>query len=126
MKRLTDLYTYRNQDDYICSEYFCVEELNRPEHECYFECLQKLGPIEDIEEGLGISVWVFFTALGNGIYILNNGSPYSESSVDLVFECRNNYKSPVGFKGGVSDHTVYFRDYGQTWTLRPELMEDYL
>ena len=115
MERLTELYTYRNADDFICSEYTLNGEVYVTEN----MAINKLGCIEDIEESLNISTCVFFNALCHGIRILDDGYPYEESFVDLVYDYRiHDYKYPSGFKGTVSDHTVYFKDYGKTWTLR--------
>jgi len=49
MKRLTELYTYRNGEDYICSEAIAINDDIR-------SCLEKLYELENIEEELDISL----------------------------------------------------------------------
>ena len=76
----------------------------------------KLKLVEDTEEKLGIDFITLYEALTNGIRIYDDGSPYVDW-VDLIYSSG----IPYGFKGRVSDHCVYFKDFGTTWTLAKEV-----
>lgn len=80
--------------------------------------LNKLGRLEDIEEELGIDLLTFFKALRSGIHVIDDGYPYDDR-VDLIYSS----SIPCGFKGKVSDHCVFFKDYGKTWALTKEELE---
>ena len=75
----------------------------------------KLGQLEDIEDKLGIELAILFKALRSGIHIIDDGYPYNDR-VDLIYSS----SIPCGFKCKVSDHCVFFKDYGKTWCLTKE------
>ena len=76
---------------------------------------EKFAKLEDIEEELGIDLVTLFKALRSGIHIIDDGYPYNDR-VDLIYSS----DTPCGFKGKVSDHCAFFKDYGKTWALTKE------
>ena len=112
----------------------------RNPNESFDDCLEKLGQLEDVLEKydmdnikklsvhlellreftnikneLGIDLLILFKVLRSGIHIIDDGYPYNDR-VDLIYSSGN----PCGFKGKVSDHCVFFKDYGKTWSLTKE------
>ena len=105
---------YRLKKDYSSS--FILDKCgNQRELNSLFLGQQKLGQLEDIEEELGIDLLSLINALCHGIRIFDDGYPYNDR-VDLIYSSSN----PCGFKGRVSDHCVFFKDYGKTWCLTKE------
>lgn len=80
-----------------------------------FNCVQKLGQLEDIEEELGIDLVTLFKALKNGVYVPKGGKrfiPIILCHEDLNLELEIGYQEYVSAK-----------DYGKTWALtREELL----
>ncbi len=92
----------------------------------------KLGRLEDIEEELGIDLITLFKALRNGIWT-NQEQCYGDEKqgkirffqVRLLLEenalgCIHNSM----WKGKEVIRTLYFKDYGKTWALTKEELEN--
>ena len=95
-------------------------------------CVDKLGALEDIEEELGIDLITLFKALRNGIWT-NQEQWYGDEKqgkirffqVRLLLEenaigCIHNSM----WKGKEVIRTLYFNDYGKTWALTKEELEN--
>ena len=95
-------------------------------------CVDKLGTLEDIEEELGIDLITLFKALRNGIWT-NQEQCYGDEKqgkirffqVRLLLEenalgCIHNSM----WKGKKVIRTLYFKDYGKTWALTKEELEN--
>ena len=95
----------------------------------YFQGIDKLGQLEDIEEELGIDLITLFKALKNGIY-------YKGVNVygckDKTFKEVRLNEHPVlkGKKlyiesvfGGSLVYGVWLKDYGKTWALTKKELE---
>ena len=95
-------------------------------------CVDKLGKLEDIEKELGIDLITLFKALRNGIWT-NQEQCYGDEKqgkirffqVRLLLEenaigCIHNSM----WKGKEVIRTLYFKDYGKTWALTKEELED--
>ena len=99
-----------------------IEEFTN-NHKLRNSVLNKLGQLEDIEEELGIDLITLFKALKQGFYVktkdINEGlislvKAKDIRSIDIVM--RN-----IGF---VSTKVVLFEDYGKTWALTREELEE--
>ena len=95
-------------------------------------CVDKLGKLEDIEEELGIDLITLFKALKDGIWT-NQEQWYGDEKqgkirffqVRLLLEenaigCIHNSM----WKGEEVIRTLYFKDYGKTWALTKEELEN--
>ena len=87
----------------------------------------KLADLEDIEEEIGVDLTILFKALKNGVYYFNDQGQLIHEYVWLI----NNYIS-VGTHDKISSSfmTIYenqillFQDYGKTWALTKEELEN--
>lgn len=95
-------------------------------------CVDKLGKLEDIEEDLGIDLITLFKALRNGIWT-NQEQCYGDEKQGKIrfFQVRLLLEeNAVGcihnsmWKGKEDIRTLYFKDYGKTWALTKEELED--
>ena len=77
--------------------------------------INELREYKSIEEELGIDLVTLIKTLRSGIHIIDDGYPYNDR-VSLIYSSGN----PCGFKCKVSDHCVFFKDYGKTWALTKE------
>ena len=95
-------------------------------------CVDKLGKLEDIEEEIGIDLFTLFKALRDGIWT-NQEQCYGDEKqgkirffqVRLLLEenaigCIHNSM----WKGEEVIRTLYFKDYGKTWALTKEELEN--
>ena len=92
----------------------------------------KLGKLEDIEEELGIDLITLFKALRNGIWT-NQEQCYGDEKQGKIrfFQVRLLLEeNAVGcihnsmWKGKEVIRTLYFKDYGKTWALTKEELEN--
>ena len=92
----------------------------------------KLGQLEDIEEELGIDLITLFKALRNGIWT-NQEQCYGDEKQGKIrfFQVRLLLEeNAVGcihnsmWKGKEVIRTLYLKDYGKTWALTKEELED--
>ena len=90
-------------------------------------CSQKLGPLEDIEEEISIDLTLLFKALKNGVYYFGNQGQLIHDYVWLI----NNYistgvpdKISFSFMTFSEKLILVFKDYGKTWALTREELED--
>ena len=124
--RLTELYTYRNADDFICSDFVLINK----DADDYDDAIQKLGQLEDIEEELGIDLVTLFKALKHGIYVKNRKNEIrrvncniglvetgGHDSLGLRFQ-DTNYKWRYLVLDTSRDNDV--KDYDKTWALTKE------
>ena len=94
-------------------------------------CVDKLGKLEDIEEELGIDLITLFKALKDRqvifkhIYGLENPKIYLETHkiAGLLFDGKN-YGLWLYDNGFGDEFWVYTKDYGKTWALTKEELED--
>lgn len=89
--------------------------------------LTKLGMLEDIEEELGIDFITMFRALKYGIYCFTSQKRLTHNYVRLV---SNDIGVGVRDKVSYSFMTIFgeqillFEDYGKTWALTEEELEN--
>ena len=92
----------------------------------------KLGRLEDIEEELGIDVITLFKALKDGIWT-NQEQWYGDEKQGKIrfFQVRLLLEeNAIGciynsmWKGEEVIRTLYFKDYGKTWALTKEELEN--
>ena len=98
---------------------------------CGQEMYDKLGQLEDIEDELGIDLITLFKALKNGIFAKHEskskGIAYIDGRnlefkfepvpvIDVIFPILKNSNT-----GGTM---LYFKDYGKTWALTKEELEN--
>ena len=95
-------------------------------------CVDKLGTLEDIEEELGIDLITLFKALRNGIWT-NQEQWYGDEKQGKIrfFQVRLLLEeNAIGciynsmWKGEEVIRTLYFKDYGKTWALTKEELEN--
>ena len=95
-------------------------------------CVDKLGKLEDIEEELGIDLITLFKALRNGIWT-NQEQWYGDEKQGKIrfFQVRLLLEeNAIGciynsmWKGEEVIRTLYFKDYGKTWALTKEELEN--
>ena len=95
-------------------------------------CVDKLGALEDIEEELGIDLITLFKALKDGIWT-NQEQWYGDEKQGKIrfFQVRLLLEeNAIGciynsmWKGEEVIRTLYFKDYGKTWALTKEELED--
>ena len=77
--------------------------------------IQKLGEIEDVEEGLGIDLVTFLKALKNGIYVKDPIISYIEGKL-LSFQ-EDCFVTGYDFD---TSNVYWLEDYGKTWALTKE------
>lgn len=109
MERLTRL---------INGKYYC-KPYDQWDGNELFDANQKLGPLEDIEEDLGIDLLTLFKALTDGIYVRAVDEGGFEhfvhvsgkwNFIDTENKCLNSYLDP-------HPHKLYFKDYGDIWAV---------
>ena len=104
----------------------------RETKENYYDLIHKLGKLEDIEEELGIDLLTLFRALKNGIYLKfgsekNTGvGVYYEHRAILPRHFDKDYKGYfIDLQLELSiNFNFYFKDYGKTWALTKEELEN--
>lgn len=112
------------EKDYLCGydikDRECFNGYNHDEdRERLFNCLQKLGKLEDIEEELGIDLTIFAkTCLNNKIY-----SKFWDKYI--YFTGETDAITPEGFVCYYAGQNKLYRyeDYGKTWALTEEGLE---
>lgn len=101
-------------------------------------CVDKLGKLEDIEDELGIDLITLFKALKDGFYIKYNGEiihifPDKHITINFWYKIINVFIPPKFFidcKKGANnlsetiDEEYWFKDYGKTWALTKEALEN--
>lgn len=100
--------------DYITTDYFCpIRDVS------YDDCLNKLGPLEDNEDELGIGLATLIKAGKDGIWYKSNGTFYFDHfDISLVNKCFRKYIDY--FRDYMS---FAFKDYGKTWALTKDELE---
>lgn len=87
----------------------------------------KLADLEDIEEELGIELEVLFSALKNGIYYFASDGQLTHDYVwledDHVCTGQQN-KLSFSFLTYSTRQTLLFENYGKTWALTKEELEN--
>ena len=117
-------------------EYFPIFE-----HETkgkYYDLVHKLGQLEDIEEENGLDLITLFKALKNGFYIKYKGKivhifPDKHITINFWYKTINVFIPPKFFidcekrRDYLSeeiDEEYWFKDYGKTWALTREELEN--
>ena len=120
---------------------FWYSEHYLPDHKIdasRFDCYDKLGQLEDIEEENGFDLITLFKALKDGFYIKYNDKivhifPYKHITINFWYKTINVFIPPKFFidcKKGTDylsetiDEEYWFKDYGKTWALTREELED--
>lgn len=83
--------------------------------------INKLGQLEDIEEELGIDLFILFKANNDGVYYKKNLKHYN-AELDFKHKCirlSKHYEAEDDFEC----HYVMFKGYGKTWALTKEELE---
>ena len=117
MERLT-------YNEVLAKQYYPNENIDNE------EIFNKLGKLEDIEQELGIPLEVLFKALKDGIYAdFDDGNTReSEASFRLGFWKKNFVLDVVSLErdedGDRYETIVHPNDYGFTWSLTREELED--
>jgi len=120
MNRLTEKSLYEFDDEYG----YAPDTSDR-------KIRNKLGKLEDIEEELGIELVVLFKALYEGVYIIDSDENIIFEEPMLSFNQEKNTNLYV--LDGVTSYppnklcksySYYFKDYGKTWALTKEELED--
>ena len=110
------------------------------EHETkgkYYDLVHKLGQLEDIEEENGLDLITLFKALKDGFYIKYNDKivhilPDKHITINFWYKTINVFIPPKFFidcKKGADylsktiDEEYWFNDYGKTWALTREELE---
>ena len=101
----------------VC-KWLLVSKNGKP-NEKFKKLIEEYKQYKALEKDLGVGLVPFIKALNEGIRILDNGRPYNDS-IELVYDCNGVI---VGFKGRVSEHVVYFKDYGKTWISKEDELE---
>ena len=89
------------------------------------ECIDKLGKLEDIEEQRGIDLITLFKAKNNGFYIksycINRGEITFVSKTNILYVDLMSCLIHTDY-----DNLFYvnFKDYGKTWALTKEELEN--
>ena len=79
----------------------------------------KLGKLEDIEEELGIDLITLFKALRDGVFINEDGSVYKDCIKSI-----EHWSDGWGFISNDDYIEALFEDYGSTWALTREELEN--
>ncbi|MDD7547263.1 MAG: hypothetical protein PUK09_05875 [Bacilli bacterium] len=102
------------------------------------DSIHKLGLLEDVEEEIGIYLITLFKALNKGFYIKYNDKivhihPDKHITINFWYNTINVYIPPKFFidcKKGTDylseeiDEEYWFKDYGKTWALTKEELEN--
>lgn len=121
MKRLTTKTSIMGRKHDLAYGYASIWKEKLSKHYRYDlieEAVDKLGAIENLEESIGIDLITLFKALRNGIYTRDYGYLLVEHFVlksEHELHCRPTYRKELRFT---------LKDYGKTWTLRKEDLQD--
>ena len=105
----------------------------------YYECVDKLGKLEDLTDELGCPLDVVFRAIENGIIIMGSTDKYGDSTiwvdtipVTVTIEGKHTFEEPrlikyeewcFSCKNGSYSGCVALKDYKKTWWLSSDLEE---
>ena len=85
-----------------------------------FYASQKLGKLEDVEDELGIDLLVLFKAIKNGIF----AKVLKHSNINYSRMGCINYEKKTFFTHTYGSSKLRFKDYGKTWALTKEELEE--
>ena len=107
---------------------------HRYEHDLFRDIYCKLQDLEDIEEELGIDLYTLFKILKRGQLICKFRPMYDPKKTFLLSRKINNlyydgcyYKLEIdedGEDGYIIEYDPYIKDYGITWALTREELEN--
>ena len=89
------------------------------EHDLFRDIYCKLQELEDLEEEIGIDLITLFKALKDGIYINEDGSVYKDCIKSI-----EHWSDGWGFISNDDYIEVLFKDYGISWALTEEELEN--
>lgn len=92
--------------------------------------LEKLSKLEDVEEKLGIDLIPLLTALTNGYVFWKDDNSIYKIQIDSITNCCLKVNtwyyvdSSTIVKRYGDEFTIDFKDYGKTWALTKEELEN--
>lgn len=116
MKRLTE--KYDDNSGYGVKEEYAYEQTLHIDIGAYYNCVDRLGELEDIEEKLGIDLVTLFKALTSDVYLYHNDKLTKCEQAPLLLCFDGNYCLEYHFNNDIEQ--VYLKDYGKTWALSKE------
>ena len=87
------------------------------------DIVNKLGRYEDIDEKLGLPYPVFYEAFFNGVDYLDDSGQIIRSAVN-IFDLYLTERKEIAFITKYGDKILLFKDYGKTWALTREELEN--
>lgn len=84
---------------------------------------EKLYQYEDIDEKLGLPYPVFYEAFFNGVDYLDDSGQIIRSTVN-IFDLYLTERKEIAFITKYGDRILLFKDYGKTWALTKEELEN--
>ena len=87
----------------------------------YYDAIDKLGQLEDIEDELGVDLKIFIKALIYGFYVKDNDfeKPHYMFS-PCLFRTDEDYERVGEYIIEFGNDFIYLKDYGKTWALTKE------
>ena len=87
-----------------------------------WQCWNKLGQLEDIEDELGIDLITLFKAIKNGVFYYSEGIQLTKGIVYIISNYLGTYndKLSYSFLTYNEKQQLFFADYGKTWALTKE------
>ena len=85
---------------------------------------EKLCQLEDIEEKLGIELTIVFEALINGIWIKDKAKKCRPCYLSASFGSMQLTNAGIRYSTISTNKYLYFKDYGKTWALTKEELEN--
>lgn len=92
----------------------------------YYDAIDKLGELEDLEDELGCPLYVVFKAIRNGIWFKSDDFITENLEKDLATRPRLYYSDDFKcyrFEIGFGLHYVALKDYQKTWWLKGDRSE---
>lgn len=93
----------------------------------YLERYKKLSQLEDLEEELGIDLLTLFKALKYGVYYFNDQDQLIHEYVWWIsnyITVETHDKISSSFMTIYENQILFFADYGKTWALTKEELEN--
>lgn len=106
----------------VGNEYLTAEDESEVN---WFDFVEKLGKIEDLEEQIGCPLEVLFRALKDGIYAREDNSSFYEYQMQEVRGVATDGFIVISESAPYPecDWTCYYKDYKKTWWLKEDRSE---